>query len=172
MARTGHQETAANGDRFIVLENGRRYELEPGVVGFRILEYARYAVRLETREADGIKQTPKSMPTLELLPLNLPRYRAELLWRVGMPLSAAVLALLAIPLSFVNPRAGRSANMLLAILVYVIYNNLLTISQGWVANDQVSFAIGVLMVHLMMLFLLPLLFYQRIAVSSFLRLGR
>jgi hypothetical protein len=61
---------------------------EPGVVGFRILEYARYAVRLETREADGIKQTPKSMPTLELLPLNLPRYRAELLWRVGMPFSA------------------------------------------------------------------------------------
>ena len=172
MARTGHQETAANGDRFIVLENGRRYELEPGVVGFRILEYARYAVRLETREADGIKQTPKSMPTLELLALNLPRYRAELLWRVGMPLSAALLALLAIPLSFVNPRAGRSANMLLAILVYVIYNNLLSISQGWVANDQVSFAVGVVVVHLMMLFLLPLLFYHRIVVSSFLRLGR
>jgi lipopolysaccharide export system permease protein len=62
--------------------------------------------------------------------------------------------------------------MLLAILVYVIYNNLLTISQGWVANGQVSFAIGVLVVHLVMLFLLPFLFYHRIAVSSFLRLGQ
>jgi lipopolysaccharide export system permease protein len=55
MARTGHQETAANGDRFIVLENGRRYELEPGAASFRILEYERYAVRLETKEAHGIQ---------------------------------------------------------------------------------------------------------------------
>jgi lipopolysaccharide export system permease protein len=139
---------------------------------FRILEYERYAVRLETKEARGIERTPKNMPPLELLGLDLPRYRAELLWRLGMPLSAVVLALLAIPLSFVNPRAGRSANMLLAILVYVIYNNLLTISQGWVANGKLSFAVGVLVVHLLMLFLLPFLFYHRIAVSSFLRLGR
>lgn len=172
MAGTGHQETAANGDRFIVLQDGRRYELEPGTAGFRILEYGRYAVRLETREAHGIERTPKNMPPLELLPLNLPAYRAELLWRLGMPLSAAVLALLAIPLSFVNPRAGRSANMLFAILIYVIYNNLLSISQGWVAGGQISFALGVLLVHLLMLFLLPLLFYHRIAVSSFLRLAR
>jgi hypothetical protein len=141
--------------------------LSPVLVGFRILEYARYAVRLETREADGIKQTPKSMPTLELLPLNLPAIGPSCYGVSVCRFSAAVLALLAIPLSFVNPRAGRSANMLLAILVYVIYNNLLTISQGWVANDQVSFAVGVLAVHLMMLFLLPLLFYHRIAVSSF-----
>ncbi len=172
MAGTGHQEIAANGDRFIVLQDGRRYELDSGTAGFRILEYARYAVRLETKEARGIQRTPKNMPVLELLPVDLPVYRAELLWRIGMPLSAVVLVLLAIPLSFVNPRAGRSANMLLAILVYVLYNNLLTISESWVAGGKVSFVLGMLAPHALMLCLLPLMFYHRIAVSSFQRLAR
>ena len=54
MAASGHQETAENGDRFIVLENGRRYEFPPGSAEFRILEYSRYAVRIETKEARGI----------------------------------------------------------------------------------------------------------------------
>ena len=172
MAASGHQETAENGDRFIVLENGRRYEFPPGSAEFRILEYSRYAIRIETREARGIVPTPRTMTTAELLPIDLPAYRAELLYRVGMPFSAIDLSLLAIPLSFVNPRAGRSANMLLAILVYLIYNNLVTISQGWVASGRLSFAMGVLGVHLFMLCLLPLMFYHRITVQSFLRLSR
>lgn len=172
MAATGHQEIAANGDRFIVLEKGRRYEVEPGTPEFRILEYGRYAIRLETKEARGIERTPKNMPTAELIALDLPVYRAELLWRLGVPLSAVVLALLAIPLSFVNPRAGRSANMLLALFTYLLYNNLMTISQAWVASGRISFAAGVLSVHLFMLCLLPLLFYRRIAVLSFARFSR
>ncbi|KFB72941.1 MAG: Lipopolysaccharide export system permease protein LptF [Candidatus Accumulibacter phosphatis] len=172
MAASGHQEIAENGDRFIVLQNGRRYEFPPGTAEFRIMEYARYAVRVETREARGIVPTPRTMPTVDLLPIDLPVYRAELLYRFSMPFSAVVLALLAIPLSFVNPRAGRSANMLLAILVYLIYNNLVTISQGWVASGKVSFAVGVLAVHLFMLALLPLMFYHRIAVRPFARLSR
>ena len=172
MAATGHQEIAKNGDRFIVLENGRRYENEPGTLEFRILEYARYAIRLETREARGIERTPRNMPTLELMQNDQPGYRAELLWRVGVPISALVLVLLAIPLSFVNPRAGRSANMLLALFTYLVYNNLLTISQAWVASGKISFAVGVVAIHLFMLCLLPLLFYRRIAVLSFARFFR
>lgn len=172
MAATGHQELAANGDRFMVLEHGRRYEVEAGTPEFRILEFARYAIRIETSEAQGIERTPQNMPIWELLREDQSIYRAELLWRLGVPLSALVLALLAIPLSFVNPRAGRSANMLLAIFTYMIYSNLLSVSQAWVAQGKLSFALGLLSIHLLMLVLLPLLFYQRIAVLSFTRIGR
>ena len=172
MAATGHQEFAENGDRFMVLENGRRYEIEPGTPEIRMLEYERYAIRLETKEARGIEVTPKNTPTLVLMSKDLPVYRAELLWRLSVPLSAIILALLAIPLSFVNPRAGRSANMLLALFTYLVYNNLLTISQAWVASGKISFAVGLVCVHLFMLCLLPLLFYRRIAVLSFSRFSR
>jgi len=172
MAATGHQEFAENGDRFIVLENGRRYEMQPGAAEYRIMEYARYAVRVETREARGIEKTPKNTPTMELIAKDLPAYRAELLWRVGVPISAIILALLAIPLSFVNPRAGRSANMLLALFTYLVYNNLMTVGQAWVASSKISFLSGLLGIHLFMICLLPLLFFRRIAVLSFARFFR
>jgi len=127
---------------------------------------------METKEARGIKVTPRTMSTLELMALDQPAYRAELLWRLGIPLSAIVLALLAIPLSFVNPRAGRSANMLLALFTYLVYNNMMTISQAWVASGKVSFVVGVLSIHVFMLCLLPLLFYRRIAILSLARFSR
>ena len=172
MAATGHQEFAENGDRFIVLQNGRRYEMQPGSTEFRIMEYARYAVRVETREARGIEKTPRNTPTLELIGNESRVYQAELLWRVGMPISSMILAMLAIPLSFVNPRAGRSANFLLALFVYLVYNNLMTVGQAWVASGRISFFSGLLGIHLAMFCLLPLLFFRRIAVFSFARLSR
>ena len=172
MAARGYQEIAENGDRFLVLENGRRYEIVPGTAEYRVLEYGRYAIRMETKEARGIERTPKNTPTLELINYDLPAYRAELMWRISVPLSAIVLALLAIPLSFVNPRAGRSANLLLALFTYLLYNNLMTISQAWVADGRISFLLGVSGVHLLMLAILPFLFYRRIAIFSLGRLFR
>jgi lipopolysaccharide export system permease protein len=172
MAATGHQEFAENGDRFIVLEDGRRYEMLPGSAEFRIMEYARYAVRIETREARGIERTPRNTPTLDLIGSDSRAHQAELLWRIGMPVSAAILAMLAIPLSFVNPRAGRSANFLLALFVYLVYNNLMTVGQAWVASGRLSFLAGLLGIHLVMLCLLPLLFFRRIAVLSPVRFFR
>jgi lipopolysaccharide export system permease protein len=172
MAATGHQEITENGDRFIVLQNGRRYEMQPGSAEYRTMEYARYAVRIETKEVRGIEKTPKNTPTLELIGNDSRTYRAELLWRISMPVSTIILAMLAIPLSFVNPRAGRSANFLLALFVYLVYNNMMTVGQAWVASGRISFVAGLIGIHLFMFCLLPLLFFRRIAVFSFARFSR
>ena len=83
-----------------------------------------------------------------------------------MPVSAIILALMAIPLSYVNPRAGRSANMLIAILIYAIYSNMISVSQAWVAQGKLSFWIGVWAAHALMLVPLLLLFYKRVAIST------
>lgn len=172
MAATGHQEFMENGDRFLILENGRRYEIESGSPEFRVLEYGRYAIRVETKEVRGIERTPKNTPTLELMMQDGRAAKAELLWRFSIPISTIVLALLAIPLSFVNPRAGRSANMLLALLTYLLYNNLMTISQAWVASGRISFEVGMVSVHVFMLCLIPAMFFRRIVVLSYLRFFR
>ena len=86
----------------------------------------------------------------------------ELVWRFGVPLSAIILALLAIPMSFVNPRAGRSVNLLFALLTYMVYSNLLSLSQARVAQGQLSFATGMWLVHGLMLVVLVILFARRI----------
>ena len=172
MASKGYQETAENGDRFMVLEKGRRYEVVPGTPEFRIMEFDSYSLRVETREARGIEKTVASESTIDLMNSDNRRGKAELLWRFNVPISAVVLALLAIPLSFVNPRAGRSANLILALLVYMIYSNVLSMTQAWVAQGRISFVAGILSVHLIMIVALPLLFARRILVFSFLRLKR
>ncbi|HXE38031.1 MAG TPA: LPS export ABC transporter permease LptF [Azonexus sp.] len=164
MSNSGHQETSENGDRFVVLENGRRYEVEPGTPAFKVMEFERYRVRTEDGVAKPAERSPNRLPITELVFEDSNQARGELLWRIGMPVSALILALLAIPLSYVNPRAGRSVNMLIAILIYAIYSNLISVSQAWVAQGKLPFWIGVWVVHAMMLLPLLLLFYKRVAV--------
>lgn len=161
MAATGHQESMPNGDRFMVLENGRRYEVEPGTPEFKIMEFERYGFRTEDAEAKPAERSPNRLPLWELIADDSRSARGELVWRIGVPVSALILALLAIPLSFVNPRAGRSANMLIAILIYAIYSNLLSMSQAWVAQGKLPFWVGVWLMHALMLLPLALLFYRR-----------
>lgn len=170
VAARGFQETAKNGDRFLVLLNGRRYEGELGTSGYRVYEFARYAMRIETAESKAPRApTTKSVSTLELVSQPTPPYLAELSWRIGLPASALILALLAIPLSFVNPRGGRSMNLVLALLIYMTYSNLLSITQASIAQSRLSMAAGLLGVHAAMLLLLLLLFYRRLMLFSLFR---
>ena len=172
VARRGFLQTAENGDRFLILLNGRRYEGTPGSLEYKVSEFERYAMRIETRDAKVAAPSAKALPTMDLLrnpnPLNL----GEFSWRVGLPLSALILSLLAIPLSFVNPRAGRSLNLVMAILVYMIYNNVLSIAQAWIAQQRVGLPAGLLGVHAAMLVLLLLLFFRRLTLFSVFRFFR
>ncbi len=171
MSRSGHTETAANGDRFIVLENGRRYDSLAGEAEYRITEFDSYAARIETKESAKPVPTHKTLPTWGLIvdPSNV--NLAELLWRIGVPISALVLVMLAIPMSFVNPRAGRSANLLFALFTYVVYSNLLSVSQARVAQGRLDFGFGWWIVHAGMIALLVFMFAQRMQLIR-LRLGR
>jgi lipopolysaccharide export system permease protein len=171
-AAEGRTEVAANGDRFLVLENGRRYEGTPGAADYRVMEFARYGVRVETRESRGIVPTQKNMTISELLDQPTPINLGELLWRVGIPLSALNLALLAIPLSFVNPRAGRTNNLVFALLTFMVYSNLVSVSQAWVAQGRLPFEVGLWAVHVLMFIGLLVLFSKRLMVFSWGRLWR
>ncbi|MDH3286685.1 MAG: LPS export ABC transporter permease LptF [Betaproteobacteria bacterium] len=171
VAAQGYVETALNGDRFLVLKNGRRYEGEPGKAAYKIYEFERYAMRIGSSEAPRAP-TEKSTPTVELVRNLTHRNQGELSFRLGIPIGALILALLAIPLSFVNPRAGRSMNLLLALLVYMSYSNMLSIAQASIAQSRISFAVGVLGVHALMFVLLLLLFYRRLMLFSLFRLIR
>lgn len=165
-AATGHTEVMPNGDQFLVLDKGRRYEGTAGTAEYRVMEFERYAVRTETRETRGVDESPKNMTLLALMrDPTLPNL-GELLWRVGIPLAALNLALLAIPLSFVNPRAGRTNNLIFALLTYMIYSNLVSVSQAWVVQGKLPFGVGVWAVHAVMFIVLLLLFSRRVLALS------
>ena len=170
VAEQGFQETMPNGDRFLVLLNGRRYEGEAGTAEYRIAEFERYAMRIEASEMVARAPTTKTTSTAELLQNRTPATMAELSWRIGLPVSALLLSLLAIPLSFVNPRAGRSMNLLLALLIYATYSNLLSIVQASIAQSRIDLTLGAWGVHALMAALLVVLFYRRVMVFSLFRL--
>jgi lipopolysaccharide export system permease protein len=171
VAARGFQEVAANGDRFLVLMNGRRYEGEPGSTEYKVYEFGRYAMRIETAETQApATPTTKSVSTPELLRNATPPNLAELSWRLGLPASALILALLAIPLSFVNPRAGRSMNLILALLIFMTYSNLLSITQASISQSRIPPAAGLLGVHAVMLLILLAFFYRRLMVFSLFRI--
>ena len=173
VAARGFQEIAENGDRFLVLLNGRRYEGEPGSTEYKVYEFERYAMRVETVESRAPRAPgTKALTTFELLREPTPRNLAELSFRVGVPTATLILSLLAIPLSFVNPRAGRSLNLVLALLIYMTYSNLISITQASIAQSRISPMTGLLGVHAVMLLLLFVLFYRRLMVFSLFRLVR
>jgi lipopolysaccharide export system permease protein len=163
VAKRGYQETAPNGDRFLVLLNGRRYIGPPGSAEYRIIEFEKYSVRIEASEVQETAPSVKELPMPALIADASPVARAELIWRAGLPLSALVLSLLAIPMSFVNPRAGRSLNLMLAALLYMVYTNLLSIFQAWVTQQKVGVFFGMWAVHVVMLATVAMMFYVRLS---------
>jgi lipopolysaccharide export system permease protein len=164
MANSGTQEVAENGDRFLMLEHGRRYEVEPGTPEFRVMEFERYGVRVKEARVPELEETPRSRPLWKLSPQSATRDAGELLWRAGQPIAALLLAFLAVPLSFVNPRASHSFNILFALVVFTLYNNLISISQAWVARGILAGLPGFVLPHLVMVAILAFLFYQRLAM--------
>lgn len=162
VAQKGFIETAENGDRFVVLLNGRRYEGTPGTLDYRTVDFDRYALRIEPKEAKRQAPTTRGTPTLDLIEERKPENLAELHWRVALPLAVVIMGLFAIPLSVVNPRSGRSWNLIFAVLTYIVYYNLLSIFQAWTAQGKVPVWVGLWPVHLTMVTVLVVLFYRQL----------
>ncbi|MFM2396967.1 MAG: hypothetical protein RLZZ144_217 [Pseudomonadota bacterium] len=172
VAAEGKQEMAENGDRFLVLFNGKRYEGVPGAADYKIFSFERYAMRIEAAEARQRPENLKAFSTFALAKDLNQWHAAELIWRIGLPISALLLALLAIPLSYVNPRAGRSYNLILALVLYMTYNNLLGVVTSWVRQGKLDMVSGLWVIHCLMALLLLLFFYYRLFGCTWRRLGR
>lgn len=164
VARRGYLETQDDGDRYLVMEDGRHYAGTPGQADYRVESFGRYAVRIEQSETKSFFPSDKSRPTLELLRDPSPTNLAELAFRIGLPVSTTVLAFMAIPLSAVNPRTGRFVNLIMAVLVFMIYSNLVSLSQAWIAAKRVPPELGMWIVHASMLGVLVFLFLRRMGL--------
>ena len=166
VARQGLQETLPNGDRFLVLFNGTRYEGKSGQRDYSIIEFERYAIRIDSVPVKQARIWVRTTPTPELWRNPTLWNLAELEWRLGLPISAALLAMLAIPLGYVNPRAGRSLNLILALVLYMLYNNMISVTNSWVGQGKLSPGIGLWGIHAVMLVITVLMFYRRMTLFS------
>lgn len=167
VSRDGTVETNEKGEKFVVLSEGLRYEETPDQSDFRIMEFEKYtayiAPKSDTSVADN---STRSMTTMELLEDPNSQKLGELVWRIGLPFMAILLMLLAIPLGFVNPRAGRSFNLIIAVLLYMTYSNLSSFVQAYVSQKKLAFGLAWWPLHLVVALIIVLLFAWRLGVNS------
>lgn len=163
VAQNGIIEVAPNGDRYIVLKKGRRYEGTSGQLEYRTLEFDSYSIRIESRPDRPIgERRAKALPTFQLITQPTATNLGEILWRIGAPVMALLVTLLAIPLSYTNPRVGRSINLIIAVLAFAVYVNVLNTVQAYVQQDRLSFGLGVWVVHGAVLAVIVVLFARRL----------
>ena len=167
VANEGTVEIDKNGDKFLVMHQGRRYDGVPTQSDFQLMEFDRYGV-LVGRESKAVAgdSSARALPTHELLKNRSNFNDGELVWRVSLPLMGILLMLLAIPLGFVNPRGGRSANLLIALFLFVFYSNMLSFMQATVVQQRSSFMMAWWPVHLVAILVIAVFFLWRLKVNS------
>ncbi len=157
-SETGHFEIdSQTGDKFLVLEDGYRYEGKAGDQDFTIAQFGSHSLLIEKGREGEVRERHKAMPTAELLQRGEPRDIAEVQWRTAAALMTLLLCLTAIPLANAGPRQGRYAGFVPAVLIYIIYSNLLGVNRAWVAKGDIPIWLGGIWVHLLMLIVLLLL---------------
>ena len=167
VAREGSTEIDAKGDKFLVLKNGRRYDGTPSEPEFQLMEFERYGVLINSQGQNAAAvSSARALPLGLLIASPTSQNRGELLWRIALPFMGLLLMLLAIPLGFVNPRGGRSANLLLALLVFVVYSNMVSVLQAAVVQDRLTLMTGWWPLHVLAALLVAFLFSWRILMNS------
>ncbi len=160
-AQRAHTEVdAASGDRFLVLEDGYRYQGQPGDAAYRVLKFKRHGVRLDTMEVLSPRMKNNATPTARLWASAEPRDVAELQWRLSLPLAALSLVLMAVPLSRTTPRQGRFGRLFGAVLIFIVYYNLLGTAQVWVEKGVLGALPGLWWVHALPVLVTLGLFYS------------
>jgi lipopolysaccharide export system permease protein len=162
VAKEGFIQNLPSGEKQLILETGRRYEGTPGNTDFRITEFDKYTVKLTDKVIDPIINGPRTLPAWVLIQDLNKAHLGEILWRIGLPLMVFVFAIIAIPLSYMDPRRGRYTALIMAVLLYFTYSNLLKLMQAWVSTGKLTFSIGWWLLHVVIALIgLTLIVYRQ-----------
>jgi lipopolysaccharide export system permease protein len=149
--------------RFLVFQHGYRTIGTPSKKDYQVIQYEKYGMRLDLMKSPKTTHHEvKYWTTRQLLPLIFKRSdaAAEFHWRLAMPISAMILAVIALSFSYTNPRLGRFARFFPAILIYITYGNLLFIGREWLDEHRINILWGLWWVHLIFLAVAVLLLGQ------------
>lgn len=148
-------------ERFVVLEKGFRYDGEPGRADYTEIAFQEYGFLMPPSQGYQRPAKIDALTLSELMAIDDSEHRAELHWRLSMPLLALIITLIAVPMSKTNPRQGRYAKLIPSILLYMTYLTLLTGAKGAIDDGKMG-VISLWLIHLgFFLFALSLLFGDR-----------
>ncbi len=167
VAQEGSLSVDERGDKLLELSLGRRYDGNAGGTDFRSMDFERYVVVMSRNERELTdNRSARSLTTAQLISEPTPVNKGELLWRIAVPLMCVMQMLLAIPLGFVNPRRGRTLNLMIALVLAVSYSNAVGIMQSLVNQGKLGFMVAWWPLHAAALAAIAVLFVWRNNTNS------
>lgn len=146
-ARSGRVQTEGE-KKLLVLENGQRVESAGDDATLKVSEFEEYGVAIADTTVRGLSASDAKtlfIPSLVKSPTR--ENLTELAWRLGLALAAVNFVVLAVALASVNPRGGRSGNLIFVILTFLVYNNMVNLGQSWMSSGAVTFAGLMIFLH-------------------------
>ncbi len=156
-----HRFDDATGDLFLVMGPGERYEGVAGRGDFKIIAFEQHGILIEKQAATASKLRREAMTPAGLWASPAIKDRVELQWRIAIPVALLVLGLLAVPLAYVAPRRGRFGKVGYALLVYVLYMNLMAITRTQLETGNLPMVVNFWWVHALFVALALALLYRR-----------
>jgi lipopolysaccharide export system permease protein len=147
LAATTKSYTNEEGRRYLMMHDGTHYVGDAGEAGFKIIRYKDYGLHISERQVKP-HLSEKSKSIVELWHSTVPVDQAELQWRIALPLATIIVAFMSLPLSHTDPRSGRYAKLVLALVLYLVYSNFLGIGKTWIIQQKVPLWVGTWWVHL------------------------
>lgn len=154
-----------SGDKYFVMLNGYRYDTQirsdrpDQQPRSAVIRFERHGILLQD---DAATQKPEfrlmAISSLDLWQRAQLPDMSELQKRISTVIVCLVLAVLSLPLSRTSPRQGRYTKLAMALLLFIIYSNMLNVSAAWTARGVIPTWIGLWWVHLLAL-LIGLMLY-------------
>ena len=151
-------------DRYVILENGHRVKRITATSGpneYELASFERYGIRMTGNEIKDDPLEERAKETMALLKEATPSGLGQVFYRISVPLAGIALALLAIPLAYVNPRLGRSINLIIAIMLLMITLNVMNIMQSQIDKQAISLPVALVIFHGTLALIVFAIFYRR-----------
>ena len=150
-----------SGARYIKFLDGKLYRGTPGQPDYQITEYESYNMLLAADETMlNLDGQIKAIPMATLLASDTARHKAELQWRISLPLSCLLLTVFAVLLSQTATGQNRYLLIFTAILTYFMYSNLLGVAKTLLERGEITPALGLWQVHALLVIIMLIMYFQ------------
>ncbi len=164
LADRAHIQTDEDLTQVFVLFDGKTIEGIPGQANYAISTYDEHRVYPPRTDFSREAGKAKYQDLMSLFNMNDASYVAEIYQRSSIIFSTLVLMLLAIPLSKVAPNSGRFSRLAVAVLIYILYLNLVIVACSWIKRGESYGLLSLICVHLIVV-IGTFLAYQRNVLS-------
>lgn len=166
-SESGNASEKPDGTQVLTLKNGARYEGVPNLLNYRNTTFEEYKALIGRKDIQAEKKDwdEKLVQTLWASRHNKDAL-VELQWRFSLVICIPLMTMIVIPLAKVNPRQGRFANIVPALLFYLAYFIAMTAMKSAMEDGHVSPVLGLWGVQLLVVLII---FFMQIKGSIFIK---